>query len=504
MEQAGKRKKKKGIVAAVIIILLLGGGVVGITSCMKNMTTAMNTLSNSSLETVKAEKRDISNVISVSGTVESENIVKVTSKLNAKIKTLNVEVGSHVNAGDVLCIFDSADLQQQYDTLIQNQTKSQSQSENQHKINQRNLDNSKRDKEINLQQAQRTIDDAIQAQNEAYDKEAKLVDEYNTQISRRDDAQNKMDTTQDSEEYQKAMQTYQEADALVQTKDAALEAIREQFKSYEKSVQAAKDAYAAAERAADTAIQNYQDILDAEQYQQSNDSQTQIDKLADSIAECTVTAPRSGIITSLNVSEGSIPSTDALMTIEDSGALKITVQINEADILNLHEGQPATVKTNATGDKEFEAFVSRVVNIYNAGSQNPLTGTSSSSASSGGYSAEITMKDSDSLLIGMNARVKIILDEKKDVLAVPYESIMTNDDDSKYVLTVVRDAATGTATAKAVTVETGMEGTYYTEITSSGLAEGTEIVMNPVGYADGDTLPLYDASAAGQGAKANE
>ncbi len=497
MEQAGKRKKKKGIVAAVIIILLLGGGVVGITSCMKNMTTAMNTLSNSSLETVKAEKRDISNVISVSGTVESENIVKVTSKLNAKIKTLNVEVGSHVNAGDVLCIFDSADLQQQYDTLIQNQTKSQSQSENQHKINQRNLDNAKRDKEINLQQAQRTIDDAIQAQNEAYDKEAKLVDEYNTQISRRDDAQNKMDTTQDPEEYQKAMQTYQEADALVQTKDAALEAIREQFKSYEKSVQAAKDAYAAAERAADTAIQNYQDILDAEQYQQSNDSQTQIDKLADSIAECTVTAPRSGIITSLNVSEGSIPSTDALMTIEDSGALKITVQINEADILNIHEGQPAIVKTNATGDQEFEAEVSRVINIYNAGSPSPQTGTS------GGYSAEIIVKDNKNLLIGMNAKVRIILDEKKDVLAVPYESIVTNDDDSKYVVSVVRNSD-GTAKAKTLTVETGMEGTYYTEITSGELTEGTEILMTPGEYKDGDTLPLFDMAAAVQGAKANE
>ena len=97
MEQTGKRKKKKGIVAAVIIILLLGGGAVGITSCMKGMTEAMNSLSNASLETVKAEKRDISNTISVSGTVESENIVKVTSKLSAKVKTLNVEVGMKID-----------------------------------------------------------------------------------------------------------------------------------------------------------------------------------------------------------------------------------------------------------------------------------------------------------------------------------------------------------------------------------------------------------------------
>ncbi len=499
MEQTGKRKKKKGIVAAVIIILLLGGGAVGITSCMKGMTEAMNSLSNASLETVKAEKRDISNTISVSGTVESENIVKVTSKLSAKVKTLNVEVGSHVNAGDVLCIFDSTDLQQQYDTLSKNQTNSENQTANQHKINERNLESAKRDKEINLQQAQRAIDDAVEAQNEIYNKEAKTVDELNAQIVRRDEAKNKMDATQDPEEYQKAMQTYQEADAMVQTKEASLEAIRDQFSSYEKAVQSAKDAYASAERAADAAIQSYQDILDAEQFQQSDSAKIELDKLAESIADCTVTAPKSGIITSLNVSEGSIPTTDALMTIEDSSALKITVQINEADILNIHEGQPAVVKTTATGDEEFEAEVSRVVNIYNAGSQNALTGASSS----GGYSAEITVKDSKNLLIGMNAKVKIILDEKKDVLAVPYESIVTNDDDSKYVLSVVRNAD-GTATAKALTVETGMEGTYYTEITSGELTEGTEILMTPGTYQDGETLPLFDMSAAVQGAKANE
>ena len=339
MEQA-KKKKKKGIIVAVVLVLLLGGGAVGITSCMKQMSETMQGLSGMSLEVTKAEKRDISNSISVSGTVESENIVKVTSKLNAKIKKLNVEVGSHVKEGDVLCEFDSSDFQQQYDSLSKTQDNSQNQAENQHKINQRNLENAKRDKEISLQQAQQAIDDAVQAKNEIYEKEAKLVNEYNTQIARRDEAKNKMDNATDPEQYQEAMQTYQEADALAQSKDAAIESVRDQFSSYEKAVRTATDAYAAAERSADAAIQNYQDVIDAEQFQKNNDAQSDLDKLSESIADCVVKAPKSGIITSLNVSEGSIPTTDALMTIEDSNALKITVQINEADILNIHEGQP--------------------------------------------------------------------------------------------------------------------------------------------------------------------
>ena len=433
------------------------------------------------IETIKAERRDLSESISVSGTVESENMVKVTSKLNAKVQKINVEVGSRVNAGDVLCIFDSSDFQQQYDNLSQTQQNTKNQSENQHKINLRNLETAKREKQINLEQAQRAIDDAKKSRDEIYAKEAKLVNELNEQIVRRGDAQNKMDTTDDPEEYQKAMQTYQEADALVQSKEASLEAVRDQFSTYDKAIQSAEDAYAAAERSADASIQNYQDILDAEQFQQDHTSQTELDKLADSIAQCTVIAPKSGIITALNIAEGSIPTTDALMTIEDTDALKIKVQINEADILTVKEGMPAIVKTSDTGDKEFEASVTRVINIYDSGNlqQN----------SAGGYSAEITVKDDSKLLIGMTAKVKIILNDKKEALSVPYESILTNDDGSKYVL-ITEPGEDGTTKAKAVSVETGLEGAYYTEIISGDLKEGDTVIMTPGDYRDGDILPI--------------
>ncbi|MBR7084284.1 MAG: biotin/lipoyl-binding protein, partial [Oscillospiraceae bacterium] len=167
MEQA-KKKKKKGIIIAVVLVFLLGGGVVGFASCMKSMSDTMTAMTAGGLETIKAEKRDITNTINVSGTVESQNIVKVTSKLNAKIKTLNVEVGSEVKEGDILCVFDSSDFQQQYDSLSKTQQNSQNQTANQHNINVRNLEKAKQDKTISLQQAQRAIDDAVQAKNDIY------------------------------------------------------------------------------------------------------------------------------------------------------------------------------------------------------------------------------------------------------------------------------------------------------------------------------------------------
>ena len=81
----------------------------------------------------------------------------------------------------------------------------------------------------------------------------------------------------------------------------------------------------------------------------------------------------------------------------------------EADILKVHEGQKCTVKTTATGDEEFAATVSRVVNIYSPGQMNMMGQTTG-----GGYSAEITIDDKNTdLLIGMTAKVQILLEEKK-------------------------------------------------------------------------------------------
>ena len=98
----------------------------------------------------------------------------------------------------------------------------------------------------------------------------------------------------------------------------------------------------------------------------------------------------------------------------------------------------------------------------------------------------------------MNAKVKIVLNEKKDVLAVPYDSIITDEDEKSHVLLAVK-GADGVTKAKSVIVEKGMEGTYYTEITSSEIKEGDMIVMNPNNYQDGDVLPISDIDTAVQG-----
>ena len=492
MEQAKPKKKKKGWIAAVIIIVILAGIGGGIAACSISLTKSLAQMGEGLIEVTEVERRDISDVISVSGQVESENMVKITSTLNAKVKSIHVEVGSEVNAGDVLCEFDSSDLQQQYDQLLKQQQNSQGMSANTHKINERNLENAKKEREASLAQAQRAIDDAVAARDKAYAKESELVDKYNSNLSKKGDLQNQMNNAYDSEQAAVIAEQLQSVEMTLQSVESQLESLRDQFSTYESAVQSAKDSYASVERSANSTIQNYQDVLDNEQFSDSSSSQTELDKLADSIEQCTVRAPKSGIITSLNIAEGSIPTTDALMTIENTDALKITVSIAEEDILRVKEGLPAVVKTNATGDEEFNATVTRVVNIYKGGQSNAL----GQQTSAGGYSAEITIDDKNSdLLIGMNAKVRIILNEKKDVLAVPYESIIQDEDGNAHVLLAV-EQSDGTTRAKEASVTMGMEGSYYTEITSDAVKEGDKVVVTPGDFKDGDVLPIFDFNAA--------
>ena len=498
------KKKKKGWIAAVIIIVILAGIGGGIVACSKALSTSLEQMSAGMLETAKVEKRDIEDSISVSGKVESVDMVKITSTVTGKVSKVYVEVGSEVKEGDILCEFDSSDLQRQYDMLSKTISNADGMSQNMHRTYERNLRNAQNERTIALDQAQRAIDKAKKAREDAHKKEKDLVEDYNKAVEERDDAAERAELliNSDPERAGKLTATAQEKEALASSLDAQIQALRDQFETFDSAVQSAQDAYDQTDRTATSQIQSIQDQLDNEQYNDNTgSSRSDLEKLQDSIDKCTVRAPRDGIITSLNITEGSIPNTDALMTIEDTNALKITVSVAEQDILRIHKGMEAIVKTNATGDEEFKATVSRVVNIYKAGNTSamPMMG-GGGGGDSGGYSAEISIDDKENkLLIGMTAKVRIMLQQKDNVLAVPYESIISEDEDEenaeKYVLLAITDDK-GLTRAKKCVVETGMEGSFYTEITGGDLKEGDTIVVTPGDYKDGDVLPIYDFSAA--------
>ena len=59
----------------------------------------------------RCKKGTLDDSISASGTVESDDVSNVTTDLKYTVKTVNVQVGDSVNAGDVICTLDTADLE---------------------------------------------------------------------------------------------------------------------------------------------------------------------------------------------------------------------------------------------------------------------------------------------------------------------------------------------------------------------------------------------------------
>lgn len=103
-----KLGKKKGI--AVLVCIAVVGSVVGVT-VFGNAKKKPEMAAGMAFETMTLEKRDISNSISITGTIASADSRTLTSTLsNIDVESLNVAVGDTVNAGDVLVVFDDSDL----------------------------------------------------------------------------------------------------------------------------------------------------------------------------------------------------------------------------------------------------------------------------------------------------------------------------------------------------------------------------------------------------------
>ena len=96
------------------------------------------------LETESIEKRTISTSVAATGVIKTSNTKNVVSTLTGfKIKTINVKEGQKISIGDIICTFDTSDIQ---DNL---------------NIAQASLSISKQQSNLGIQSAQRNLNDAI-------------------------------------------------------------------------------------------------------------------------------------------------------------------------------------------------------------------------------------------------------------------------------------------------------------------------------------------------------
>ena len=435
--------KKKAIIIPAVVVLAVGGGVLGLRNMAQSATQAM--LANIKYSAVPAGMNDLSDTISTTGQVIGNGTVDVTTKLNATVSEVKVSLGDVVKEGDLLCVFDSTELQEEYDELQEQLDSSDKKSQSDHDKVVRDMEAAKNKKTSALERAQRAIDKATKERDDAYEKFNKLVGEYNQAID-------------DGNEYYD-----------YDTVNAQIETLRAGLSAYDDAVTAAQDAYNDTETQYDETIQGYQDTLDAEEFESTDSIQKQMDKLTEQIEQCNVYASQSGIITALNVNEGSLPSSPTLMTIVNTDKTVIELTVRETDISKMQEGMKATVTSKVLPDEEFPAKITRIVNV--------VSQDAASTEGKAGYKVEVTLDTpNDKLLIGMSATVDVVIKEVGEKLSVPYSGIIEEDGGDYVLVAEAADDEEGGYIVSKKKIVKGEESDFYVEVAGGEVKEGDLIV----------------------------
>lgn len=181
-----------------------------------------------------------------------------------------------------------------------------------------------------------------------------------------------------------------------------------------------------------------------------------------------VTAPVSGIVTTLNTAEGEL--TDAskpCVVISPSGALQVKVTIHERDVRDVRVGQQALVSGVAFAKESYPGTVKSI----SPSARQQYNGSVSETVVDAVVELQPDALD-DSLRLGLTAKAQLIVSSEENALVVPYEAVLQDDQEREYVYVVENGRA-----VKRV-IETGDELRSGLRVTA-GLAARDRLVENP-------------------------
>lgn len=170
-----------------------------------------------------------------------------------------------------------------------------------------------------------------------------------------------------------------------------------------------------------------------------------------------LTAEYDCVVTSYSVPKtGEICNTSNYIEVQSLENLNMTISIDESEVRVVKTNQEATIMLTADETKTYTGKITKIDSI----------GTYATSGTT--FTATIEFENDGEVKIGMSASCTIILEEVKDVIAVPIAAVQTSDTE-KYVVVVKEDGTT-----QNIAIETGIANDNYVQITS-GLEGGETI-----------------------------
>ncbi|MEO0050019.1 MAG: efflux RND transporter periplasmic adaptor subunit [candidate division WOR-3 bacterium] len=168
-----------------------------------------------------------------------------------------------------------------------------------------------------------------------------------------------------------------------------------------------------------------------------------------------VRSPISGVVGKVYVEPGQMvsPTMPFAAIARFSNRIKMKAAVSDADLPFIRRGAKATVSFSAFPDTTFTGLVTQVA---------PMLDPQSRSAT-----VEITIPNASNKLVpGMAGMARLIVEEKRDVVAVPLSALFTTDETR--IVVIEND----TARYRSITI--GLRGDEWVEVTS-GLEPGERV-----------------------------
>ncbi|MCI8650231.1 MAG: HlyD family efflux transporter periplasmic adaptor subunit [Anaerotruncus sp.] len=463
---------------------------------------------------IPLERLTLSSQVNLNGMVESAHSTQVYSSLGNIVEQINVKVGDVVQAGDVLAQLDTTDINlsiaQQQAQMAQSARLSQLALESAQKAYDNIDEDLKSDTERSLVAAEQALKRAQRDYSDARMDMRDHEDDMNHADIMIYDAERKLERARDA--YEKAEKDYEdgkitaaEFDKAETTYEEAMEEYYDLYNTYADEASQYLKAYRSARLNYQSALED-RDLARKQAQREADGLQDSIEKARASadqtadryalqrsqqqLADSTIVAPISGTITAVYAKEGA-PGSGLLFVIEDVENLVVKTKIREYDVTTVREGMTAEIKSDATGDAVFDGEVQQIYPTAVKDSSGEVK-----SEGSVEFETDVALKSKDSgLRVGMNVRLNVIREQKKDVYAVPFDALSTNEDGETIVYVAMAgdendEASAGKLFAQPVVVQTGLETDFLIEISGDGLESGANIISSAQGVTPGMEIQL--------------
>lgn len=456
-----KKKGKKYVIGLVIGLILIAGIVTTVVLINSRKEKALAGGEDTQKQsTISLQKMDLIKSISATGTVQSKKTKLVSAQVNGiKVKEVKASVGDEVKKGDVLVSFDESDLQEALSEAEET------------------LSDAKKEGDKNLSSAKKQLSEAKETYREEKEKLASEVSgakkersEARKQVSR---LKKQISAEKNAEAKAKLQEQLTKAEESLKQAETGYETA---LTNQEKTNQQNKGNIENAENAVETAESNRKKSI--------KEAEKQVSQTEESLKNCQVTAPCDGVITASTAEEGDVYSGGDLFQIDDTGFYTVSTTVDEYDIGNVAVGQKVVILTEATGEDEMEGEITFVApstgstTLSSGSSQSGESGgmSGSGTSSSDGYEVKIKIKTTDERLrMGLTARCSIILEQVKDVYAVPYDAVHENKNGTTAIHVAEGDG--DSRSSREILVTKGMESDYYIEIQGDELEEGLSVII---------------------------